>query len=42
VRLIEYGYEDTLAGKQDLLNRVSGWAQVLTLMKFYNEHGVRY
>jgi uncharacterized protein YndB with AHSA1/START domain len=42
VRLIEYGYEDTPAGMQDLLNRVSGWAQVLTLMKFYLEHGAKY
>lgn len=42
VHLIEYGYEDTPAGMVDLLNRVSGWAQVLTLMKFYLEHGARY
>jgi len=42
VHLIETGYEDTSAGMQDLLNRVSGWAQVLTLMKFYLEHGVQY
>jgi uncharacterized protein YndB with AHSA1/START domain len=42
VRLVEYGYEETPDGMQDLLNRVSGWAQVLTLMKFYLEHGVRY
>src|SRR5262249_4510802 len=33
VRLIEHGYEDSPAGQQDLMNRVSGWAQVLTLMK---------
>ena len=32
----------TPEGRQDLLNRVSGWAQVLTLMKFYLEHGVQY
>jgi uncharacterized protein YndB with AHSA1/START domain len=42
VHLIETGYEDTSEGMQDLLNRVSGWAQVLTLMKFYLEHGVKY
>jgi len=42
VHLVETGYEDTAAGMQDLLNRVSGWAQVLTLMKFYLEHGVKY
>jgi hypothetical protein len=29
-------------GKQDLLNRVVGWAEVLTLLKFYIEHGVTY
>jgi uncharacterized protein YndB with AHSA1/START domain len=42
VKLVETGYEDTPAGMQDLLNRVSGWAQVLTLMKFYLEHCARY
>jgi len=42
VRLVETGYEDTPAGMQDLLNRISGWAEVLTLMKFYLEHGVKY
>lgn len=42
VRLTESGYEDSPAGVQDFLNRVSGWAQALTLMKFYVEHGVTY
>jgi uncharacterized protein YndB with AHSA1/START domain len=42
VRLIEYGYEDSPTGLKDMLNRASGWAQALTLMKFYVEHGVRY
>lgn len=42
VHLIETGYEDTPSGMQDLLNRVAGWAQVLTLLKFYLEYGVRY
>ena len=42
VHLIEYGYEDTPTGLQDLLNRVSGWAAVLTQMKYYLEHGVKY
>jgi uncharacterized protein YndB with AHSA1/START domain len=42
VRLVETGYEGTPDGMQDLLNRVSGWAEVLTLMKFYLEHGARY
>ena len=27
---------------QDLLNRATGWGCVLTLMKFYLEHGVTY
>jgi hypothetical protein len=27
---------------QDLLNRVAGWASVLTQMKYYLEHGVKY
>ena len=42
VHLIEYDYEDSPDGMQDLLNRVSGWAHVLTLMKFYVEHGLKY
>ncbi len=42
VRLIEYGYEKSPVGRRDFLARVSGWAHVLTLMKFYLEHGARY
>lgn len=42
VHLIEYGYEDSPIGMQDFLNRVSGWAEALTLMKFFVEHGLRY
>ncbi len=42
VRLVEHGYEDDDTGTQDMLNRASGWAQALTLMKFYVEHGVTY
>ncbi len=42
VQLVETGYEDSPEGMQDLLNRVSGWAQVLTLLKFHLEHGVQY
>ena len=42
VRLIEYGYEDSAVGRKDFLTRVSGWAHVLTLMKFYLEHGAKY
>jgi uncharacterized protein YndB with AHSA1/START domain len=42
VRLVEYGYEDSPVGMQDLLNRATGWGCVLTLMKFYLEHGVTY
>jgi len=42
VRLVETGYEDGPVGMQDLMNRHAGWAQALTLMKFYVEHGVRY
>ncbi len=42
VRLIEYGYEDSPEGTRDFLNRVSGWAEALTLMKFYVEHGKTY
>ena len=42
VHLVEFGYKDTPEGMQDLINRVSGWAHVLTQMKYYLEHGVRY
>jgi uncharacterized protein YndB with AHSA1/START domain len=42
VRLVEYGYEEGPTGLQDLLNRATGWGCVLTLMKFYVEHGIRY
>ena len=42
IHLVEYGYEDNQVGMKDFLNRVSGWAEVLTLMKFYLEHGVTY
>jgi uncharacterized protein YndB with AHSA1/START domain len=42
VHLVEYGYEDSPTGTRDFLDRVSGWAQALTLMKFYVEHGVTY
>ncbi len=42
IRLTESGYEDSPVGVQDFLNRVSGWAEALTLMKFYVEHGVTY
>lgn len=42
VRLVEHGYEDSPTGTQDMLNRASGWGCVLTLMKFYVEHGVTY
>jgi uncharacterized protein YndB with AHSA1/START domain len=41
VRIRESGYEDSTEGMQDLLNRVSGWAHVLTLLKFYLEYGIR-
>ena len=42
VRLVEHGYEEGPVGLQDLLNRATGWGCVLTLMKFYVEHGVTY
>ncbi len=42
VHLVEFGYEDSPTGMQDLLNRATGWGCVLTLMKFYLEHGVIY
>ena len=41
VRLVEGTYEDDDVGTQDMLNRATGWAQALTLMKFWVEHGLR-
>lgn len=40
VRLVEGVYDDDEVGTRDMLNRASGWAQALTLMKFWVEHGV--
>jgi uncharacterized protein YndB with AHSA1/START domain len=40
VRLVEGVYEEGDVGNQDMMNRASGWAQALTLMKFWVEHGV--
>lgn len=42
VQLVEHGYQDGPDCLQDMLNRASGWAQALTLMKFFVEHGVTY
>ena len=41
VRLVEGIYEDDDVGTQDMLNRATGWAEALTLMKFWVEHGLR-
>jgi uncharacterized protein YndB with AHSA1/START domain len=40
VRLVEGIYDDDDVGTQDMLNRATGWAQALTLMKFWVEHGI--
>jgi uncharacterized protein YndB with AHSA1/START domain len=42
VRLIEHGYHDTPEGLQDFINRTTGWAEALTMMKFFVEHRVTY
>jgi uncharacterized protein YndB with AHSA1/START domain len=42
LRLVEHGYRDDGNGLQNMLNRAGGWAEVLTLLKFYLEHGLRY
>lgn len=42
VRVREEGYEDSPVGMQDLLNRVAGWAEALTILKFYLEYGARF
>ena len=41
VRLVEGAYDDDDVGVQDMLHRATGWAQALTLMKFWVEHGLR-
>ena len=41
IRLVEGVYEAGEVGNQDMLNRASGWAQALTLMKFWVEHGLK-
>jgi len=42
VRLVEHGYEDDGNGLRNMLNRAGGWAEVLTLLKFFLEHGLKY
>lgn len=42
VRLVEGVYEDGDTGNQDMLNRATGWAQAITMMKYFVEHGVTY
>jgi uncharacterized protein YndB with AHSA1/START domain len=42
VKLVEGLYEEGDVGLQDMLNRASGWAEALTLMKFWVEHGLLY
>ena len=42
VRLTEEGYPDTEAGHEMILECASGWAEALTLLKFYIEHGIIY
>jgi uncharacterized protein YndB with AHSA1/START domain len=42
VRVREYGYRDTPAGRRKMLECAAGWGEALALCKFYVEHGVRY
>jgi uncharacterized protein YndB with AHSA1/START domain len=42
VELVEHGFREGPDFQQDMLNRASGWAQAITLLKFYVEHGVTY
>ncbi|MFN8004306.1 MAG: SRPBCC domain-containing protein [Acidobacteriota bacterium] len=42
VRLLEYSYEDTPTGLKDMLARATGWGEVLTMLKFFIEYGVKY
>lgn len=40
VSLVEGVYDDDDVGTQDMLNRATGWAQAMTLMRFWVEHGI--
>jgi len=42
VSLEEGTYEDSVQGLQDMFRRTSGWAEVLTLLKLWVEHGAQY
>jgi uncharacterized protein YndB with AHSA1/START domain len=42
VRIEEGTYEDSVQGLQDMFRRTAGWAEVLTLLKLWVEHGARY
>lgn len=42
LRLSEGVYEEGPTGTQDMLNRATGWAQAMTIMKYFVEHGVTY
>lgn len=41
VSLVETGFRDDAIGLHDLLNRQGGWAQQLTRLKAFLEHGIR-
>ena len=42
VSLTEDGYTDNDAGREMILECAAGWAEALTLLKFYMEHGIVY
>jgi uncharacterized protein YndB with AHSA1/START domain len=42
IHLEESGYPDTPEGREMILECASGWAEALTLLKFYIEHGITY
>lgn len=42
IRLREHGYQNTPAGRRQILDCAAGWGEALTLLKFYVEHGIRY
>jgi uncharacterized protein YndB with AHSA1/START domain len=42
VRLSEDGYPDTPEGRDMILECAAGWAEALTLLKFYIESGIVY
>ena len=42
LRLREYGFIDSHAGRKHMVGNASGWGEALTLVKIWLEHGIHY